>query len=165
MAKNHRSPYRAPHAVTKLRTHPVHTYTVYAYRPGSPDPETAHIHCGNCGEDYSAESVPFGPLRACEECGEGLLHRDWVAAEKPVMLINKQTRNQWIDEKIVTSHSRGAVLRFRLLLPPKPQVSITTSGISDGVAMGRAGARAVLAAYTPCDRVGIPRWEAFGAEG
>jgi hypothetical protein len=165
MAKKRRSRQRAQGAPTKLRHLTVMQYPVYAYKPGEPDPEPAHIRCAMCCEVSYLEAVPFGPLLACDVCGAGLSHGDFVAAEKPLLFLTREEKQAWLDQRFVSSHMRGSVLRLKLLLPPRPQPSMTTTGISEGVADGKAYALAVLAAYTPCDREGtIPQWDRYGEE-
>lgn len=86
-----------------------------------------------------------------------------VLGESPLTWVDKKTRDEWLDCRAVTSYSRGSMVRLTINLMPKPQVSVTTMGISDGVAAGMPYARSVLAAWTPRDRAGtIPRWARYG---
>lgn len=162
MPKKHRSTKRAKGAPIKLRHLTMTMYPVYGYKPGEPNPEPAHVRCGECGEILYMEAVPFGPLLPCPECGFGLDHGEFVAAEKPLWFLTRAEKQDWLDNRYVSSHMRGSVLRLKLLLPPRPQPSMTTTGVSDGVVDGKAYAVAVLAAYTPSDRVGIPEWAPYG---
>lgn len=88
-----------------------------------------------------------------------------VLGETPVDWIDKKTRDIWLDEKSVTSYTRGSMVRLTRKARPKTPVSITTTGVSDGVVDGKAYARSVLAAYGPRDRNGkIPKWGRYGEE-
>lgn len=162
MPKNQHCRERASRAQGGARM--VHTYPVYAYkRPDSdPEPTKAHLHCRQCTHEHWTETVPFGPLPACEMCGFGLTHDSFVAAEKPVLFIDKDMRNQWKEWGYITSHCRGSILRFRLLLPPRPQPSVTLSGIPEGLAMNRPYAQAVAEAWRGSYRPQAPEWKPYG---
>jgi hypothetical protein len=137
------------------------TYAVYAYRPGATEPELAHFRCA-CGEKTRARRVVYGPLPPCAACGAGLVHDRWLPDEQPLYFIDRQTRNEWADElRVIQPYCRGKVFRLTLLLPPRPQPSETTKGLSDGVVMGRPFALACLAAWTPADRP-QPKWKEYG---
>lgn len=159
MPKKHRSTRRALSANNPVQ----HMYPVYAYRSGEPDPDPAHTLC-DCGDKFYVASIPYGPLLACPECGRGIQHSDFVADEEPIFRLTREQKQEWLDLRYVSSHKRGSVLRLKLLLPPEPQVSVTMQGVSDGVVMGRPGALAALAAWSPRDREFVPRWANYGAQ-
>lgn len=86
-----------------------------------------------------------------------------VLGESPVEWIDKETRNQRMDEKSITSYSRGKMARYTRKSPPKAQPSITLTGVAEGVAEGKPYALSILAAYGPRDRK-MPRWEKYGSK-
>ena len=87
-----------------------------------------------------------------------------VLGETPICYIDRATRDVWLDQGAVTSYTRGSMVRLTINLPPRPQPSVSMSGVSDGVAMGRKFARACLAAWTPRDIARpVPQWAPYGA--
>lgn len=173
MPKNRRNAQRAHGANFSLRVRTVHMYPVFAYKPGEPDPEPAHVVCHaktvdeygmpeRCGAHIPATHVPFGPLPACPKCGAALKHDHWVPDEKPIDFITKELKREWLELRYVSSHCRGSVLRMKLLLPPRPQVSVTTLGILDGLVMNKPYARAVVEAWRGEFREAAPHWSRYG---
>jgi len=79
--------------------------------------------------------------------------RERILGETAVYLIDWNTRQIWLDQGAIEIINDGTAVRLKLNLPPKPQASVTTRGIPDGIVMGLGYARAILAAWTPRDRV------------
>lgn len=75
-----------------------------------------------------------------------------VLGETPLYQIDAATKQIWMDQGAIVSIGGGTAVRLLLNLPPKPQVSMTMTGVADGVVAGKPFALAVLAAYTPADR-------------